>query len=148
MALSPGSGRRSIGGKVMMTMTGQKEMLAKLKMVASDKGMRKQARKALKEVSVPMLEEMKSRTPVKTGRLKRSERTWVMVSQKKEDMRISFLAGGPGIPYARREHEDTTLKHEKGGQAKFIESVMLERAGTLAHDIASIIDLAAATKGA
>jgi hypothetical protein len=110
--------------------------------------MRKQAREALKEVSVPMLAEMKARTPVKSGRLKRSERTWVMVSAKKEDMRISFLAGGPGIPYARKIHEDATLKHEKGGRSKFIESVMLEKAGTLAQEIAGIIDLAAATQGA
>jgi hypothetical protein len=134
---------------IKASMIGTKEMKGKLRMVASDKGMRKEARKALKEVGGRMLEVMKERTPEKTGRLKRSLRTWVMISQKKEDMRIYFLAGGASynILYARKVHEDLGAKHPKGGQAKYMESVILENASTAAAEIAGIIDMAAAVKG-
>jgi hypothetical protein len=134
---------------IKASMVGTKEMKDKLRMVASDKGMRKQARGALKEVGGRMLGVMVERTPEKTGRLKRSLRTWVMISQKKEDMRISFLAGGAAynVLYARLVHENLTAKHPKGGQAKYMESVILENASTAAAEIAGIIDMAAAVKG-
>jgi hypothetical protein len=137
------------GGVLKASMQGDKEMKAKLRAIASDKGMRKEARKALKEVGGRMLEVMKDRTPVKTGRLVESLRTWVMISAKKEDMRISFLAGGASynIFYARKVHEDLKAHHNNGGQAKFMESVINENASTAAAEIAGIIDMAAAVHG-
>ena len=131
---------------IKSSMSGDKAMLAKLKRVTSDKGMRKEARKALKQVGERMVEVMRTRTPEKTGRLKRSLRTYVMVSEKKEDLRISLLAGGAkyNILYARVVHENLTAEHPKGGQAKYMESVILENASTAAAELAGIIDLAEA----
>jgi HK97 gp10 family phage protein len=122
---------------VKASLTGDKEMLRKLERVAGDKGMRKEARAALTEVAGPMLEQMKARTPVKTGALQRSERIRVMVSSKKEDLRISLLAGGgpENVRYAPRVHETHKTK------SKFMESVILEHRPTLASELASKIDL-------
>jgi hypothetical protein len=120
---------------VQVTIKGDKEMLRKLRHLSGEQGMRKQARSALLEVGEPKLELMKSRTPVKTGKLLRSERLRVMVSPKKEDLRISLIAGGPDVPYAKRVHETHKTK------SKFMESVLLEAAPTVGAEIAAKIDL-------
>jgi len=121
--------------------TGEKEMKAKLQAIAGDKGMRKEARGAALEVGGVMLGQMQARTPVKTGRLKRSERIKVLVSSKKEDIRISLLAGGELAPYAAIVHNDTKARHPHGGQAKFMESVILENVPTAGRQLAEKIDL-------
>jgi len=123
------------------SLEGEKELKAKLRAIAGDKGMRKHARGAALEVAALMLEQMKARTPVKTGKLRASERIKVMVSSKKEDIRISLLAGGPDVPYARIIHEDRKLRHPNGGQAKYMESVILEAVPTAAKQLADKIDL-------
>jgi len=122
---------------IKVSIVGDKEMLRKLERVASDKGMRKEARAALNEVADPMVEEMKADTPVKTGRLQRSERKRVMVSSKKEDMRISLIAGGgpEDIRYAARVHETHKTK------SKFMEKTLLRHKGTLGGELAAKIDL-------
>src|SRR5262249_18378704 len=68
-----------------VTMTGDKEMKRNLQSVAGDKGMRKLARGAALEVAGLMLVEVQANTPVKRGRLLRSERVRAYVSSKKED---------------------------------------------------------------
>jgi hypothetical protein len=116
-------------------MTGDKEMLAKLERLAGDQGMRKQARAAaitVWEARVPIMQE---RTPVRTGKLMRSERMRVMVSPKREDIRLSLIAGGPDVPYARRVHETHKTK------SKFMESVLMEAVPTVGGEIAAKIDL-------
>jgi hypothetical protein len=133
-----GAGSRIAVG---VAMTGDKEMLAKLVRLASDKGIRKQLRVATLEVAESMVELMKFRTPVKTGKLMRSERALAMVSPKKEDVRVTMVAGGVGIEYAQRVHENLTAKHPGGGQAKYMESVLLESAPTAGREIAIRIDL-------
>jgi len=123
------------------SLEGEKELKAKLASIAGDKGMRKEARGAALEVAATLVEQMKARTPVKTGKLRDSERLKVMVSSKKEDIRISLLAGGPDAPYAALIHNDTKLRHPNGGQSKFMESVILEAVPTAARDLAEKIDL-------
>lgn len=124
-----------------MTMTGDKEMKRRLENMASgDKGLRKEARQATVAVGNELLEKMKARTPVKTGKLQRSERLIVMVSGKKEDIRISLVAGGPDVLYARKVHET----HKT--QPKFLESVIMEAASTAGRQIAEKIDLKRATE--
>ena len=117
------------------TLEGDKAMKAKLRAVAGDKGMRKEARGAALEVGAVILEKMKEATPVDTGKLRNSERIRVLVSSKKEDIRISLIAGGPDVPYARRVHETHKTK------SKFMERPLLEAAPTAARDIADKIDL-------
>lgn len=115
--------------------TGEKEMKAKLQAIAGDKGMRREAREAALDVGGAILRNVQAETPVKTGRLLRSEVMKVMVSSKKEDIRISIIAGGPNIPYAKRVHE-TSPKH-----SKFMERPLLAAVPTAGRDIAARIDL-------
>jgi bacteriophage HK97-gp10 putative tail-component len=126
------------GVAVRATLTGDKEMKRKLEHLTSEKGLRKEARKATVEVGGEKVLLMKARTPVKTGKLRDSERLLVMVSAKKEDIRISLIAGGPDVLYARKVHE------EHKTHSKFMESVILEAAGTAGQEIAAKIDLARA----
>lgn len=120
---------------VKAQLTGDKQMLRKLERIAGDQGMRKEARKAASEVWGKRVPIMQARTPEKTGRLKRSERMRVMVSSKKEDIRLTLIAGGPLAPYAAIVHE----KHKT--QSKFMESVVREAVPTAAREIAIAIDL-------
>ena len=115
--------------------TGDKEMKAKLRAVAGDKGMRKEARGAALEVGGVILQAMKAETPVDTGKLRDSERIKVMVSSKKEDIRITLIAGGAGILYAGVVHETHKTK------SKFMERPLLAAAPTAGRDIAAKIDL-------
>lgn len=85
------------------------------------------------------LKEVKARTPEDTGALKdtivlagpfRSGRTvWMLI-----------LAGGTAAPYALIVHEDLDAYHATG-QAKYVESVILESAPHMAARIAARIDL-------
>lgn len=127
---------------VRATLAGDKEMLRKLENIAGDKGMRKVARAATLEVAEELLRKMKERTPVKKGHLRDSERILVMVSAKKEDIRISLIAGGEDVPYAARVHETHPTK------SKFMESVILEAAPTAGQEIAARIDLKQAAEAA
>ena len=120
---------------VKFAMEGDKAMRQKLERLASDRGARKELRGAAKEVWESKVPEMQERTPIKTGRLRRSERMRVMVSSKKEDVRLTLLAGGPDAPYAPRVHET----HKT--MSKFMEKTLLEAARTAAADIGAKIDL-------
>ena len=114
---------------------GEKEMKAKLMAIAGDKGMRKHARGAALEVGAVILEAVKAATPVDSGDLQRSEVMKIMVSSKKEDIRITIQAGGDGILYAAVVHETHKTK------SKFMERPLLAAAPTAGRDIAAKIDL-------
>lgn len=118
-----------------MAMDGDKAMKKRLEAAATDQGMKKEIRKAVKEVGLEKLAIVQERTPVKSGKLRASERLLVMVSAKKEDIRISLVAGGPDVNYARRVHE-THKTH-----SKFLESVILEAVPTVGRELADRIDL-------
>ena len=128
--------------RVKAQLVGDKEMLAKLKRVAGDQGMRKEARRAASVVWEKRVPIMQERTPEKTGRLKRSERMRVMVSSKKEDIRLTLIAGGPLAPYAAIVHETHPTK------GKFMESVIREAVPTAAAELSVEIDLGQAVAGA
>lgn len=117
-------------------LTGDKEMKAHLMHFANpDKGIRKEAREALKTVGASKLEIAVGRAPERTGRLKRSGRLLVMVSPKKQDLRIALVFGGDGLLYARKVH-DTHPTH-----SGYLLSVLLEAAGTIGREIATHIDM-------
>lgn len=128
--------------RIGFAMEGDAEMKAKLERIASDQGMRKQARAAALGFGTEvMLPKMQERTPVKKGRLLRSETCKVRVSSKKEDIGITLIAGGPDVPYALIVHETHKTK------SKFMESVLFESASIAMEEIAKRIDLEQAAKG-
>ena len=51
---------------------------------------------------------------------------------------VMIVAGGPAAPYAVVQHENLQFKH-KEGQAKYLESVILEARSTIGRDIAALV---------
>lgn len=84
-------------------------------------------------------EECRERTPVDTGLLQSTVRAvgWVITANRIE---AGVAAGGPGVEYAVKVHEDLDAFH-RVGEAKFIERPLLESAPYLAQRIASRIHL-------
>lgn len=95
----------------------------------------KELRRGLLAYAESKVDDVQARTPYKTGRLRRSVRARVMVSGKKEDVRVSILAGGAEAPYARIVHETHAT------QDKFLESVIYESRGSALGDIAKEVSL-------
>lgn len=83
--------------------------------------------------------ESKRRTPVDTGELRASihvlgpERSGLMIY-------TMIVAGGPAAPYAVYVHENLDAFH-KVGQAKFIESVIMESRPYMASRVAKRIEM-------
>jgi hypothetical protein len=88
------------------------------------------------------LKEVKRRTPVDKGALRASEHVEGPLRTGPNDSIIYALivAGGPAAPYAIYVHEDLEAIHPVG-EAKFIESVLLESRPFMAARIAKRIDL-------
>lgn len=86
--------------------------------------------------------EAKRRTPVDKGNLRASIH---QEGPTRDGRRIvsEIVAGGVAAPYAVIVHEDLEAFH-KVGQAKFIESVILESRPFMAQRIAARIDLSQA----
>lgn len=93
------------------------------------------------EVSIEKKEVVR-RTPVDKGALRASIRVEGPLRTGPNDSIIYALivAGGPSAPYALYVHEDLEAIHPVG-QAKFIESVLLESRPFMAKRIAARIDL-------
>jgi hypothetical protein len=102
-------------------------------------------RAVYQETSVE-LKEVKRRTPVDKGALRASEHVEGPLRMGPNDSIIYALivAGGPAAPYAIYVHEDLEALHPVG-QAKYIESVLLESRPFMAARIAKRIDLNRAT---
>lgn len=79
--------------------------------------------------------EAKRRTPVRTGALRGSgnvqgpRRNW-------RDVEVVLAFGGPAAPYAVYVHENLEALHPRGGQAKFLESTIVESMPYLAQRVA------------
>jgi hypothetical protein len=86
------------------------------------------------------------RTPVDTGALKGSHET-SKPEQGGGDVSVTITVGGPAAPYAVPVHENLDA-HHKVGQAKFLESTIMESRSSMAERIARRIDLNAAARGA
>lgn len=101
-------------------------------------GRRQQYIKALGEVAQEWLDEAVQRTPMRPppigGSLRESGRIVRVDEGTIPSFRIVF--GGPTAPYAVYVHEILENYHPVG-QAKFLESVVVERAPRLAADIAA-----------
>jgi hypothetical protein len=89
--------------------------------------------------------EVKRRTPVDRGTLRG---TVDVVGPNREGYGFQIIytlivCGGPAAPYAIYVHENLEA-HHKVGQAKFLESVILESRAYMAERVAKRIDLNAA----
>lgn len=89
---------------------------------------------AMREEAEIEMTEAKQRTPVKTGNLRASG----IVLGPDEDGTVTLQFGGPAAPYAVYVHENLDAFH-KVGQAKFLESVVLESAPNMAERLAERI---------
>jgi hypothetical protein len=78
--------------------------------------------------------EVVKRTPKKTGKL-RSTIHRIGPSQEGQTTSVLIVAGGPEAPHAPIVHEDLEAIHPIG-QAKFLESVILESRGFIAARVA------------
>jgi hypothetical protein len=78
--------------------------------------------------------EAKRRTPVKTGALRASGAVR-RLSRVSRDLAVVLGFGGPAVQYALRVHEDVEMFH-RVGQAKYLESVLLESAPYIAARVA------------
>lgn len=79
----------------------------------------KAVKKGLFTAGSIMLTEAKKKCPVDTGTLRRSG----AVEANSKEAIVSF-----NTPYAYKQHEDTTLNHPRGGEAKFLEKAAIENA--------------------
>ena len=91
----------------------------------------------LRAVAESRLTEMKRRTPVDEGTLKGTLHV-TGPRRSVSGQEVGWAAGGPSAPYAAVQHEDTTLRHTTG-QAKFIESVVMEQSTAMVAEIAAAV---------
>ena len=61
----------------------------------------------------------------------------VVQSTNKQDLKVSISAN---TPYALKQHEDATLNHPNGGEAKYLERPFNEKAGELEVNIGNEIN--------
>lgn len=71
------------------------------------------------------------RTPIETGDLRSSI---TVVPANERDLTAEVVTR---LPYAAKQHEDLTLRHPNGGQAKFLESALIDTADEVAAIIAT-----------
>lgn len=93
--------------------------------------------------------EAKRRTPVDTGALRGSGHV-TGPKRSGNTLKVMLGFGGPAAPYALRVHEDMEVWH-RVGQAKFLESTILESvpymAGRIARRIVKIMRDSVAGRG-
>jgi len=118
------------------TMSGGDEMRAKLQRLA--KRFPQEEEMALFQEAQIEMTESKKRVPVDTGTLRASghvlkpETKWGRTS-------VDLVYGGAAEKYAVIVHEDLEANH-KVGQAKFLESVLMESAPTMGERIAKRVE--------
>ena len=110
------------------------------------RGLERLAREAPHEVGRALFQEAqieatesRQRTPVKWGNLRASHEVHPPKIQG-NDISVRITVGGPAAPYAWLVHEDLDATHTVG-QAKFLESTLLESKPFLAQRLKRRIDL-------
>ena len=123
---------------------GSADMRAKLKKFGS--GMPREIGQALYQETSVEATEVKKRTPVEHGDLRASI---FVLGPFVEGRTIWCLiaCGGPSAPYAIYVHEDLQAFH-KVGQAKFLESVILESRSFMGARVAARVSINRALAGA
>ena len=100
---------------------------------------------ALRRVGEIDMTEAKQRTPVKTGALRASGTVWGPMQDGGDLVVVMGFGVVPSVSvaYAVEVHENLEAHHPRGGQAKFLESVVLESAPYLAQRVAEQIEAGA-----
>ena len=111
-------------------------MRAKLKRVGE--ALPKEIKAGLYQVTEGLATLVKERTPVDTGNLRASVHVVGPFSEGAKYWTL-IVCGGPSAPYAVYVHENLHAHHEHG-QAKFLESVLLENRAQIASMVAQRID--------
>jgi hypothetical protein len=86
------------------------------------------------------LKEVVRRTPMQSGDLRKSEKL-IGPSKDVNSIVVLIVAGGPDAPYAIVVHEDLDAFH-KVGQAKYLESVLLESRSFIGARVAKRLNIA------
>lgn len=79
----------------------------------------------LEQFGEAMLTSSNERVPIEEGALERSGDT----DSDREKLRVSIFYD---TPYAAVQHEDTTLRHDEGREAKYLETTLKERGREMA----------------
>lgn len=93
----------------------------------------KAALKGVRKLANNILAESQKLVPVDSGTLKESG--VVSTNNKSNIVTVSY-----NTPYARKQHEDNTLNHPKGGQAKYLERPFNEKKGELENFVGTSIN--------
>lgn len=101
-----------------------------------------QAARALYAEALIELDEAKRRTPVDSGALRESGKVSLpTIEDKTISVAMGFGGTEPSSRYAIFVHEDLDADHPNGGQAKYLESVILESAPYMAERVGRRLDL-------
>lgn len=95
---------------------------------------------ALKREGDRIMNESQRLVPVDTGALKGSGMVEDPVLRGNTVLVLLHYGSGPSADYALKQHEDTTLRHTEGQQAKFLEQPFREAATTSAARIAADVE--------
>ena len=109
------------GVRLQMRRADVQKVVANLR-AAGKRGLRA-AGAGLYAVGNNIIAEASTRVPVDLGVLRGSGYVTLPVIQN-NNVTVEMGYGGPAEDYAVRQHEDTSLKHPEGGEAKFLESSM------------------------
>ncbi len=95
--------------------------------------------RAMRTVMEVKRTEVVKRTPKDIGTLRNTIHVEGPESSGRE-ITVSIVAGGPAAPYAIVQHENMQYRHTIG-QAKYLESVILESRSTIGRDIADQVKI-------
>jgi len=121
---------------VSFVVSGRAEMGSALQKFAKDNP--KRFGQALYTEALLIEQVSRERTPVLTGVLRASHET--SLPTETDPIEVQIRVGGPAAPYALYVHEKLEARH-KVGQAKFLESAVLEGMTGLAERIAERLKL-------
>lgn len=114
-----------------LEITGFKELYKKMGLLEEE--IKKGALKGLKITAQNILGESQKLVPVDTGTLQKSGT--IKLNSETLTAQISY-----NTPYALKQHEDATLNHPNGGEAKYLERPFNEKAGELEVNIGNEIN--------
>jgi len=86
------------------------------------------------------LEEMVERTPVLAGDLRRTAQRFP-AEWKGRHLSVLIRMGGPDAPYAIKQHMNRHYRHPRGGQDRYMSSVVRESRKFMAHRVGRRLDI-------
>jgi hypothetical protein len=126
-------------GPLTVTVTGEKEMLAKFQKFAK-KFPKSIAASLQKQCEKTMTRSKRDFCPVRDGTLMGTGHvSKVKVTRKSISCVLAY--GGPSAPYAEEQHERLDFTHPGKGQAKYLEQPLKEDSGKYMSAIAKDVKL-------